>query len=129
MRADEDRRVTDDTAEHADVRACDTLESVFRRERPQILVVLIRLTGDFALAEDAPQEAFAEALGRWPADGVLPRPAAWITTTAPAHSSMLRGWAAAEGRTWGCFMITRAQVFQREIASSLPSGRSCSARS
>jgi RNA polymerase sigma-70 factor (ECF subfamily) len=58
------------------------LETVFRRERPQILAVLIRLTGDFALAEDAIQEAFAAALARWPREGVPPRPAAWITTTA-----------------------------------------------
>ena len=65
-----------------DALARETLEMVFRRERAQILAVLIRLTGDFSLAEDALQEAFAEALGRWPQDGVPPRPAGWITTTA-----------------------------------------------
>ncbi|MGH7483124.1 MAG: sigma factor, partial [Longimicrobiales bacterium] len=65
----------------ADV-ARTTLEAVFRRERSQILAVLIRLTGDFELAEDALQEAFAAALVHWPADGVPPRPGAWITTTA-----------------------------------------------
>jgi RNA polymerase sigma-70 factor, ECF subfamily len=70
MRADEDHR------------ARETLESVFRRERPQILGVLIRLTGDFTLAEDVLQEAFTEALTRWPVDGVPPRPGAWITVTA-----------------------------------------------
>ncbi|MEX1183762.1 MAG: DUF6596 domain-containing protein [Gemmatimonadota bacterium] len=58
------------------------VEAVFRRERSQVLAVLIRLTGDFSLAEDALQDAFAEALVRWPADGVPPKPAAWITTTA-----------------------------------------------
>ena len=62
--------------------ARETLEAVFRQERSQILAVLIRLTGDFALAEDALQEAFAEALLHWPTEGVPPRPAAWITTTA-----------------------------------------------
>jgi RNA polymerase sigma-70 factor, ECF subfamily len=62
--------------------AREVLETVFRRERSQILAVLIRLTGDFTLAEDALQEAFAAALVRWPDDGVPPRPAAWITTTA-----------------------------------------------
>jgi RNA polymerase sigma-70 factor (ECF subfamily) len=65
-----------------DVRAREALEGVFRRERPQILAVLIRLTGDFSLAEDALQEAFAEALVRWPRDGVPPRPGGWITTAA-----------------------------------------------
>ena len=65
-----------------DDRAREVLETVFRRERSQILAVLIRLTGDFTLAEDSLQEAFAAALVRWPEDGVPPRPAAWITTTA-----------------------------------------------
>ena len=62
--------------------ARDVLETVFRRERSQILAVLIRLTSDFALAEDALQEAFASAMERWPNEGVPPRPAAWITTAA-----------------------------------------------
>jgi RNA polymerase sigma-70 factor (ECF subfamily) len=71
---------------HADsreaMRARATLETVFRRERAQILAVLIRLTGDFTAAEDAMQEAFAVALARWPGDGIPPAPGAWITTTA-----------------------------------------------
>lgn len=70
-----------DVVGSADVAARETLEAVFRRERPQILAVLIRLTGDFSLAEDAVQEAFAEALVRWPAEGVPPRPGGWIMTT------------------------------------------------
>ena len=65
-----------------DVRAREVLEAVFRRQRSQILAVLIRLTGDFTLAEDSLQEAFAEALVRWPSDGLPPRPGGWITTTA-----------------------------------------------
>jgi len=43
---------------------------------------LIRVLGDFDLAEDAVQDAFAEALRTWPARGVPSNPAAWITTTA-----------------------------------------------
>jgi len=65
-----------------DVRARETLEAVFRLERSQILAVLIRQTGDFGLAEDVLQEAFAEALARWPESGVPPRPGGWITTVA-----------------------------------------------
>jgi RNA polymerase sigma-70 factor (ECF subfamily) len=65
-----------------DVQAREVLEAVFRRQRSQILAVLIRLTGDFTLAEDSLQDAFAEALVRWPGDGVPPRPGGWITTTA-----------------------------------------------
>jgi RNA polymerase sigma-70 factor, ECF subfamily len=43
---------------------------------------LIRRTGDWALAEDATQDAFAAAFVRWPQDGIPDRPAAWLTTTA-----------------------------------------------
>ncbi|MBW3535215.1 MAG: RNA polymerase sigma factor [Gemmatimonadetes bacterium] len=59
-----------------------TLERVFRRERAQILAVLIRLTGDFTISEDALQDAFTDALAHWPAEGVPPRPGGWITTAA-----------------------------------------------
>ena len=62
------------------------LETVFREERSQILAVLIRLTHDFSLAEDALQEAFTEALERWPAEGVPARPGAWITTMARSRA-------------------------------------------
>lgn len=64
----------------SDARA--VLDQLFRRERSQILAVLIRQTGDFSLAEDALQEAFAQALVRWPRDGVPAHPPGWITTTA-----------------------------------------------
>ena len=79
---DEERAGSTAHSAPPDVRARETLEGVFRLERSQILAVLIRLTGDFTLAEDALQEAFARALLRWPQDGVPPRPGAWITTTA-----------------------------------------------
>jgi RNA polymerase sigma-70 factor, ECF subfamily len=43
---------------------------------------MIRFTGDWDLAEECAQEAFAEAVERWPRDGVPSRPGAWLTTTA-----------------------------------------------
>jgi RNA polymerase sigma-70 factor (ECF subfamily) len=46
------------------------------------VATLIRLTGDWDLAEECAQDAFAQALVRWPADGVPERPGAWLTTTA-----------------------------------------------
>lgn len=58
------------------------VERVFREESGRITATLIRVLGDFDLAEEAMQEAFAAALTRWPADGVPDNPAAWITTTA-----------------------------------------------
>jgi RNA polymerase sigma-70 factor (ECF subfamily) len=54
----------------------------FREEGPAILATLIRQVGDFTLAEDALQDAFAAAVATWPRDGVPERPGAWITTTA-----------------------------------------------
>lgn len=70
----------------------ETIERIFRRERSQILAVLIRLTGDFELAEDVLQEAFSVALDRWPSEGVPPSPGGWITTTARRRAvDRLRG--------------------------------------
>ncbi|HEY5196094.1 MAG TPA: RNA polymerase sigma factor [Solirubrobacteraceae bacterium] len=57
-------------------------ERVFREERGGVLAVLIRQVGDFQLAEDAVQDAFAAAVATWPRDGVPTNPAAWITTAA-----------------------------------------------
>ena len=47
-----------------------------------MLATLIRMTGDWDLAEECAQDAFALALERWPRDGVPRRPGAWLTTTA-----------------------------------------------
>jgi RNA polymerase sigma-70 factor, ECF subfamily len=54
----------------------------FKDEGPAILATLIRQVGDFTLAEDALQDAFAAAVATWPRDGVPASPGAWITTTA-----------------------------------------------
>jgi RNA polymerase sigma-70 factor (ECF subfamily) len=58
------------------------VERVFREESGQAVATLIRVLGDFDLAEEAVQEAFVVAIQRWPATGVPDRPGAWITTTA-----------------------------------------------
>ncbi|MEU7919127.1 sigma-70 family RNA polymerase sigma factor [Micromonospora zamorensis] len=49
---------------------------------PRIVATLIRVTGDWALAEDCAQEALAVALERWPADGVPANPGGWLMTVA-----------------------------------------------
>jgi RNA polymerase sigma-70 factor (ECF subfamily) len=59
-----------------------TVERTFREESGRILATLIRACGDFDLAEEVLQEAFAVAIERWPRDGAPDNPAAWITTTA-----------------------------------------------
>ncbi|MGI5329712.1 RNA polymerase sigma factor [Actinomadura nitritigenes] len=56
--------------------------AAFRTEWGQIVATLIRMTGDWDLAEDCAQDAFTAALRRWPRDGVPDRPGAWLTTTA-----------------------------------------------
>ncbi len=55
---------------------------IFREESGRSVATLVRLFGDFDVAEDAVQEAFAVALRKWPGDGVPPNPGGWITTTA-----------------------------------------------
>lgn len=54
----------------------------FRAEWARVVATLIRTTGDWDLAEECAQEAFAQALAKWPQDGVPARPGAWIVTTA-----------------------------------------------
>src|SRR5207247_6565866 len=59
-----------------------TVDSVFREEWGRAVSILIRVLGDFELAEDAVQDAFARALERWPKDGTPRNPGAWIVATA-----------------------------------------------
>jgi RNA polymerase sigma-70 factor, ECF subfamily len=54
----------------------------FRDEWGRVVATLIRVTGDWDLAEECAQDAFATALERWPRDGVPRTPGAWLTTTA-----------------------------------------------
>jgi RNA polymerase sigma-70 factor (ECF subfamily) len=58
------------------------VDRLFRQERGRAVATLIRVLGDFDLAEDAVQEAFVQALRTWPERGVPDNPGAWITTTA-----------------------------------------------
>jgi RNA polymerase sigma-70 factor, ECF subfamily len=54
----------------------------FRAEWGRVVAHLIRVTGDWDLAEECAQDAFARALERWPRDGVPANPAGWLKTTA-----------------------------------------------
>src|SRR5213079_1244666 len=58
------------------------LEQAFRDEWGRVLAALIGFLGDFDLAEEAAQEAFAAAAERWPRDGTPANPRAWLVTTA-----------------------------------------------
>jgi len=56
------------------------LDGVYRAESGRILATLIRLLGDFDLAEDAMQDAFSAALRRWPGEGLPANPRAWLVS-------------------------------------------------
>jgi RNA polymerase sigma-70 factor, ECF subfamily len=56
--------------------------AAFRDEWGRVVATLIRMTGDWDLAEECAQDAVAQALARWPRDGVPRNPGAWLTTTA-----------------------------------------------
>ncbi len=58
------------------------LERVFREEWGRVVAALIGFLGDFDLAEEAAQEAFAIAAGRWPREGPPDNPRAWLVRTA-----------------------------------------------
>ena len=80
--------------------------TVFREEWGRIVAALIHRTGDWDLAEECAQDAFTQALARWPSDGVPPRPGAWLmpvarnraidrsatATSVPPNSGKLRRW-------------------------------------
>src|SRR5437762_4747347 len=57
------------------------VDTVYRSDSRRVLATLIRLLGDFDLAEEALQDAFAAALERWPIDGVPANPRAWLIST------------------------------------------------
>src|SRR6185436_16941477 len=62
--------------------ANETVDQVYRSDWGRIVATLIGAYGDFDLAEDAAQEAFAAAVHQWPNDGIPDSPAAWIIQTA-----------------------------------------------
>src|SRR4029077_2718838 len=58
------------------------IAEAFHQEWGRVVAVLIRLSGDWDLAEDCAQDAFAQAVRSWPRDGIPQRPGAWLTTVA-----------------------------------------------
>src|SRR6188768_259410 len=58
----------------------EAVDAVWRAESRRVFATLIRLLGDFDVAEEALSEAFAAALERWPVDGVPAAPRAWLVS-------------------------------------------------
>src|SRR3954451_9331727 len=59
----------------------ETVNAVYTAESRRVLATLIRLLGDFEVAEEALQDAFRAALEQWPRDGVPANPRAWLVST------------------------------------------------
>jgi len=72
--------VTGTAAPSGDVEAA--VVAAFHSDWGRVVATLIRVTGDWDLAEESAQDAFARALERWPGDGIPRNPGAWLTTTA-----------------------------------------------
>ncbi len=85
------------------------VDAAYRDEWGQVVATLIGLTGDWDLAEDCAQDAFAAALATWPRDGVPHRPGAWLTTTARNRATdRLRRDAAGAAKLRQLAVLTRA---------------------
>ncbi len=67
--------------QHAPEQISATVDAVYRAESRRVLATLIRLLGDFDLAEEALHDAFRAALEQWPHDGTPANPRAWLVST------------------------------------------------
>src|SRR5487761_2803964 len=75
-----------------------TVDAVFAAESARIVSAIVRVTGDWQLAEDSLQDAAIRALRVWPTDGVPRNPGAWLTTVAKNRAVDLLRRSAAERR-------------------------------
>src|SRR3984957_9356716 len=66
--------------EHTAEQVREKVDSVYRSESRRIFAPLIRLLGDFELAEDSLHDAFSAALEQWPKEGVPANPRAWLVS-------------------------------------------------
>jgi RNA polymerase sigma-70 factor (ECF subfamily) len=89
------------------------LEQLYREQFGRILATLIRLLGDFDLAEEAAQEAFAVAVEQWPREGAPRNPLAWIVGTA-RHKAIDRI------RREGRLNENREEILRLELENSAP---------
>jgi RNA polymerase sigma-70 factor (ECF subfamily) len=68
-------------SEDTDASVRDVVEALYRSDSRRVLATLIRLLGDFDLAEEALHDAFAAAVERWPREGVPAKPRPWLVST------------------------------------------------
>lgn len=89
-RADEESARRSGAPEASAAVVARRIAAVWRIESARIVATLTRMVSDFALAEDLAQEALADALEQWPAQGVPQNPGAWLT--AVAKRKAIDGW-------------------------------------
>jgi RNA polymerase sigma-70 factor (ECF subfamily) len=65
----------------ATIDANQLISEIYHTESRRVFATLVRLLGDFDLAEDALQDAFAAAVTQWPKDGIPDNPRAWLVST------------------------------------------------
>ncbi|MGI8770059.1 MAG: RNA polymerase sigma factor [Acidobacteriaceae bacterium] len=68
-------------SEDATARVREQVDAIYRSDSRRVLATLIRLLGDFELAEEALHDAFTAAMEQWPRDGVPGNPRAWLVST------------------------------------------------
>ena len=86
------------------------MTEAFHEEWGRVVATLIGMTGDWDLAEECAQEAFAQALDRWPRDGVPRSPGAWLTTVARNRALdrlRRRPTRQPSSRRWRCCPVSR----------------------
>jgi RNA polymerase sigma-70 factor (ECF subfamily) len=89
--------------------------AAFREEWGRIVAILIGMTGDWDLAEECAQDAFTRAVRTWARDGIPPRPAAWLTTTARHRAvDVLRRRATEAAK------LQQTAILERAVARSDP---------
>src|ERR1700759_2837501 len=92
------------------------IEKIFRDQAGRALATLIRLVGDFDLAEDSLQDAFAAALERWPAADPPSNPRAGLSKVG-GNKGVVRG------RGWSVSGATRRSTASGEASHSVASSR------
>jgi RNA polymerase sigma-70 factor, ECF subfamily len=104
--------------------ANDAVEQAYRSEWSRIVATLIRILGDFDLAEEATQEAFVKAVASWPASGIPAKPGAWLMTAARnAAVDRLRREKTIEERRRALGRITELEAMPVDEPSSIPDDR------
>ncbi len=97
------------------------IETTFHEEHGRILAALISQLGDFALAEDALQDALVNALERWEVDGIPRNPGAWLLTVAKRRAIDRWRRAAASGAQNGQRpQFSRRPQDEPEMDNSIP---------